>query len=59
MVEDIDLIVLEEQYGGDERAYIADNYTLGGRYSWDWITVTEYFPKDNKVPCCVHFESIL
>jgi len=41
LIEDIDEYVLEKQYGGDEQAYIDDNYDLEN-YSWDWITDTYY-----------------
>ena len=58
MVEDVNEDVLESNYGGDEEAYIKDNYTFEGDYSWDWITDAEYFPIDDKDPIEIHFEDI-
>lgn len=46
MVEDVDESVLETEYGGDEQAYINDNYTFEGDYSWDWITDAQYYTDD-------------
>jgi hypothetical protein len=43
-VEDIPETILEECYDGQEEAYIKDNYTFEGDYSWDWITDAEYIP---------------
>lgn len=58
MVEDVNEDVLESNYGGDEEAYIKDNYTFEGDYSWDWITDAEYFPIDDKDPIEINFEDI-
>ena len=42
-VEDIDSEVLNaEPYNGDEQAYIDDNYTFEGDYSWDYIVDASY-----------------
>ena len=58
MVEDVNEEVLESNYGGDEEAYIKDNYTFEGDFSWDWITDAEYFPIDDKDPIEINFEDI-
>ena len=42
-------------YNGDEQAYIDDNYTFEGDYSWDWITDTEYMPENEDTPIDVEF----
>lgn len=46
MVEDVDESILEKLYNGDEQAYINDNYTFEGDYSWDWITDAQYYTED-------------
>lgn len=38
------------KYDGSEQAYIEDNYTLEGEYSWDYITGIEYFPQGQSEP---------
>jgi hypothetical protein len=48
MVEDVNETELEK-YGGDEQAYIDDNYTFEGDYSWDWITDAQYFNEDGDI----------
>ena len=54
-IEDVDEDVLEAQYGGSEQAYIDDNYTFEGDFSWDFITDTEYFPEGEDTPVAVEF----
>jgi hypothetical protein len=44
IIEDINEQELEEKYGGDEQAYIDDNYYLEN-YSWDWVI--EAFHKES------------
>lgn len=58
MVEDVNESVLETEYGGDEQAYINDNYTFEGDYSWDWITDAQYFPMDDSDPIEINFDEI-
>lgn len=33
-----------EKYDGSEQAYIDDNYTFDGDYSWEYITDALYMP---------------
>ena len=58
LVEDVNETVLENNYGGDEQAYIDDNYTFEGDYSWDWITDAEYFKEGESDPIEIDFEEI-
>ena len=58
-VEDIDEDVLENEYNGDEQAYIDDNYTFEGEYSWDYIVDAEYLPiYEDKTPIEIDFDEI-
>lgn len=57
-VEDIDEDVLENDYNGDEQAYINDTYTFEGEYSWDYIVDAEYFTTDDKTPIEIDFDEI-
>lgn len=57
-VEDIDETLLEDRYNGDEQAYIDDNYTFEGEYSWDYIVDAEYLPIDDKTPIDIDFDDI-
>ena len=57
-VEDIDETLLEDRYNGDEQAYIDDNYTFEGEYSWDYIVDAEYLPIDDKTPIGIDFDDI-
>lgn len=57
-VEDIDENVLEDKYNGDEQAYIDDNYTFEGEYSWDYIIDAEYLPIEDKTPIEIDFDEI-
>ena len=42
-VEDInDEVLNAEPYNGDVQAYIDDNYTFEGDYSWDYIVDSSY-----------------
>ena len=40
--EDVDSDFLNERYNGEEEAYIEDNYTFDGDYSWDYVTDAMY-----------------
>ena len=46
--------VTDEQlakYNGDKEAYIRDNYTFEGDWSWEYVTSIEYIPSDDdKLP---------
>ena len=44
-IEDIDVDVLNEKYGGEEEAYKKDNYTLYEPWSWEYIISMTYIPK--------------
>ena len=57
-VEDVSEESLEK-YNGEEQAYIEDNYTFEGDYSWDYITDTEYIPMDDPTPMEVEFTDLL
>lgn len=57
-VEDVSEETLEK-YNGEEEAYIKDNYTFEGDYSWDYITDTEYIPMDDPTPMDVEFTDLL
>ena len=59
LIEDINEQELEEKYGGDEQAYINDNYTFEGDYSWDWITDTQYYPEGDPDPIEVEFKDFI
>ena len=59
MVEDVNEQELEEKYGGDEQAYINDNYTFEGDYSWDWISDTQYFEEGETDPIEVEFRDLV
>lgn len=59
MVEDVNEVVLDTQYGGDEQKYIDDNYTFEGSYSWDWIEDTQYFPEGQSEPVEVEFTELI
>ena len=58
IIEDIDDDILESKYGGEEEAYIKDNYTLSDNWSWDYIVGTTYYPIDGD-GCDVDFEDLL
>lgn len=49
-IEDVDEEILNGKYGGEEEAYIKDNYTLSGNFSWDFITGIEYIPEGSEDP---------
>ena len=53
-VEDVSEEALEA-YDGEEEAYIKDNYTFEGDFSWDWITDTEYIAESETDPMDVEF----
>ena len=46
--------VTDEQlakYNGEEEAYIKDNYTFEGDWTWEYVTDIEYIPSDDdKLP---------
>lgn len=46
-VQDIDMDVINEKYGGNEEDYIKDAYDLSDNWSWDYIVCAEYFPLDS------------
>lgn len=58
LIEDINEQELEKKYGGDEQAYIDDNYDLEN-YSWDWITDTQYFAEGESDPIEVDFKDLV
>ena len=58
MVEDVSEDRLEGLYGGDEEAYIKDNYTFDGDFSWDWIVDAEYFPEGQSESIEIDFEDM-
>lgn len=58
MVEDVNENELQDNYGGDEQAYIDANYTFEGDYSWDWITDAEYFKEGESDPIEIDFDEI-
>ena len=39
-----------EKYGGDEEAYIKDNYTFEDTWSWDYVVGISYLPTTDKTP---------
>ena len=43
-IEDIDEDLLEKEYGGEEEAYIKDNYTLSENWTWEYVTSIQYIP---------------
>ena len=47
--EDVDTDFLEENYNGDEEAYIEDSYTFEGDYSWDYVVDVEYVDENGDV----------
>jgi len=57
-VEDIDETILNRDYGGEEEAYIKDNYNLEN-FSWDYIVRTEYYPENGDDPMEVDFTDLL
>ena len=50
VIDDVDEEVLENEYDGDEQAYIDANYWLGENYSWDWITEQTRYVNGEEVP---------
>lgn len=57
-VEDVNERELDEKYEGSEQAYIDDNYTFDGDYSWDWITDAEYIPMGESNLIEIDFDEI-
>ena len=50
VIDDVDEEVLENEYDGDEQAYIDSNYWLGENYSWDWIIEQTRYVNGEEVP---------
>ena len=46
------------KYNGEEEAYIKDNYTFKGNWSWDYITDASYFSEECKFPVKIDFENL-
>lgn len=47
-VEDInDGLLNAEPYNGDVQAYVDDNYTFEGNYSWDYIVGANYIGEND------------
>ena len=59
MIEDVDMDLVNRSYNGEEEAYILDNYELGEHWTWEWVTVTEYFPVEDGDPIEVEFTELL
>ena len=57
MIEDVNDADIEA--AGDEQAYINQNYTFDGDYSWDYIVDTEYYPEGESDPMEVEFTELL
>jgi len=57
-VEDIPDEILDAPEWDDEEAYIKDNYTFEGKWSWDYIVDTEYFPEGESDFIEVNFEDL-
>ena len=58
MVEDVNEEVLESNYNGSEEAYIKENYTFEGDFSWDWIVDAEYYAEGESDPIEIDFDEI-
>ena len=58
-VDDVDEKELEENYKGDEQAYIEDNYALLNNYSWDWITDAIYYKKMYETGINIDFDKLI
>ena len=58
-IEDVDEDVLQEQYGGEEEAYIKDKYNLEGDFSWDYIVNAQYRHNDYSDPIEIDFEGLV
>ena len=58
-VDDVDEKELEENYKGDEQAYIEDNYALLNNYSWDWITDAIYYKKMYETGIDIDFDKLI
>ena len=52
-IEDVKEDIIESMYGGSEEAYIKDNYTLSGDFSWDYIVDAMYIPIDDADPITI------
>ena len=50
VIDDVDEEVLENDYNGDEQAYIDANYWIGENYSWDWIIEQTRYVNGEEVP---------
>jgi len=58
-VDDVDEKELEENYKGDEQAYIEDNYVLLNNYSWDWVTDAIYYKKMYEIGIDIDFDKLI
>jgi len=58
-VDDVDEKELEENYKGDEQAYIEDNYVLLNNYSWDWVTDAIYYKKMYETGIDIDFDKLI
>jgi len=58
IVEDINEQELEENYDGDIQKYIDNNYDME-KYSWDWITYTQYFEEGESCSVEVEFKNLV
>jgi hypothetical protein len=57
-VEDIHSDVLSMVYRGNIEAYIKNNYTFEGDFSWEYITDAQYLPEYETDPIEINFEDI-
>lgn len=44
-IDDIDEDYLQEEYDGEEEAYIVDTFSLSENWSWEFITKATYYPQ--------------
>ena len=58
-VDDVDEKELEENYKGDEQAYIENNYALLNNYSWDWVTDGIYYKKMYETGIDIDFDKLI
>lgn len=56
-VEDVDMDIINEEYGGNEEDYIVSTYSLSKNWSWDYIIEAEYIPIDAD-PMTIDFEEL-
>ena len=58
IIDEVSEEELDDVYDGEEEAYIRDNFTFKGDYSWDWIVDAEYYPLGGDNPIEINFEDI-